>query len=626
MTSMVETDQTNQGSGETGPHQTLAGQRPSSMDPHELGFTIRKPVAWLEPLVLIGTGVRVALIQILGAYLDKRELQASLPAVVHDETTQTGRQEALAGSATASGTDAAEQTAVANDAEVTGEAAVASNRDLWFDYTADLGDGFDPTYSVAYLLAQPQLSGAADVPLPRGQFLVLGGDEVYPTPASHGYEDRLEGPYRAALPDVPPGQPRPRIYALPGNHDWYDGLTAFLRLFARSESSSIGAWQTPQHRSYFALRLPCRWWLLAIDSQFGVYLDDPQTQYFTTVAEQFRAGDRIILCTPSPGWVTAVAEASAYDGIDHFVRTVIEPTGATAKLMLSGDLHHYARYSGEDRELITCGGGGAYLFPTHRLPGSITVPPPASRSRKASGPRSYQLRSRFPSAARSRRLSLGVLFRLPMVNPGLVGLTSLLHLLLMYSISGFARRFWTGERTAGTTTGHLSTLSAAIAGLVLLAALMLFAAPPTEARAPRRFLLGFGHWIVHMCLAAAATLVWTRLPLQGLPWPAADLLAMVLYALPVGLLATEVIAGYLLVASAFGVNLNELFASQAIIDQKSFLRMHIDTEGTLTVYPIGIDRACRRWSPNPQAAPDKPWFEPAQQLPYHLIEPPIRVR
>ena len=30
-------------------------------------------------------------------------------------------------------------------------------------------------------------------------------------------------PYAAALPELP--DPRPTVYAIPGNHDWYDGLT-----------------------------------------------------------------------------------------------------------------------------------------------------------------------------------------------------------------------------------------------------------------------------------------------------------------------------------------------------------------------------------------------------------------
>ncbi len=48
------------------------------------------------------------------------------------------------------------------------------------------------------------------------------------------------------------------MLALAGNHDWYDGLTTFLRLFCVGRP--IGGWRTEQTRSYFAARLPHDWW------------------------------------------------------------------------------------------------------------------------------------------------------------------------------------------------------------------------------------------------------------------------------------------------------------------------------------------------------------------------------
>jgi hypothetical protein len=50
---------------------------------------------------------------------------------------------------------------------------------VWFDYVADLGDGFDSTYAVASLLARTELT-VGGYTLPRGQLLIMGGDEVYP--------------------------------------------------------------------------------------------------------------------------------------------------------------------------------------------------------------------------------------------------------------------------------------------------------------------------------------------------------------------------------------------------------------------------------------------------------------
>jgi hypothetical protein len=253
------------------------------MDPKELGFTPQRPVGWLAPLLLLNTGLRTLLAILFGAYLDKRELQNALDGDCFDH------------SATEDG-------------------------ELWFDYVADLGDGFHATYSVAYLLAQPQLEvdGAT---LPRGRLLLLGGDQVYPLASSDAYESRMKGPYRAALPEPPIGAPRPTLFALPGNHDWYDGLTAFLRLFARRKDGHIGGWRTEQRRSYFAVKLPARWWLFAIDEQFGAYIDDPQLRYFESAAAAIQPGDRIVLMTPSPKWVKATDDPDTYDAIDYFIRT-----------------------------------------------------------------------------------------------------------------------------------------------------------------------------------------------------------------------------------------------------------------------------------------------------------------
>ena len=65
------------------------------------------------------------------------------------------------------------------------------------------------------------------------------------------------------------------LFAIPGSHDWYDGLVNFTSIFCRSRN--IGGWRTSQARSYFALRLR---WLWGIDIQFGASLDEVQLQYF----------------------------------------------------------------------------------------------------------------------------------------------------------------------------------------------------------------------------------------------------------------------------------------------------------------------------------------------------------
>jgi hypothetical protein len=186
----------------------------------KLEFTRKKRVAWFSPGLLYRAGQRVLVSSAFGDFLDKRELQEATPVGVISH--RVDRDEA------------------------------------WIDYVADTGDGFDATYSTAWLTAQRVLEvDGVDRALPRGSLLVLGGDEVYPSGDSGEYDNRFKGPYKASLPYVSADQPA--LLAIPGNHDWYDGLTNFLRVFCQEKW--IGGRRTLQSRSYFAVRLPQSWWL-----------------------------------------------------------------------------------------------------------------------------------------------------------------------------------------------------------------------------------------------------------------------------------------------------------------------------------------------------------------------------
>jgi hypothetical protein len=548
------------------------------MDPRELGFTPRKRVPWLAPFLLLSTGIRTLAAILFGAYLDKRELQDALPGDLHCEQ---------------------------GDAD-----------GLWLDYVADLGDGFDATYSVAYLLAQPQLSPGGR-PLPRGRVLLMGGDQVYPTASGDEYENRMKGPYRAALPEPPADGPQPTLFALPGNHDWYDGLTAFLRLFARRKDASIGGWRTAQRRSYFAVELPGNWWVFGIDEQSGAYIDDPQLVYFERAAARLSPGDRVILMTPEPTWVKARTQPDAYDAVDYFVRTIVAPRGAEVRVMVSGDLHHYARYSSGERELITCGGGGAFLLGTQDLPERITVPPPDTLTRHTTPRHEYAKTGTYPDTASSRRYAWGVFGRLPVRNPGFGTMLGIVHTLLMLAMLGATTRVAEEQRLV--TIPLIAMLLTTVVGAVL------FAQPPGAApdRRVRHWVLGALHGPAHVGLAAGGTWVWLQFPFRDWPWPWPLAVAAVLYAPVIGYVASLLVSLYLLVASWFGVNVNELFAGQGIEHGKSFLRLHVAPDGTLTIYPIGVERICKKWQAAPDAPADAPWLRPTQPLPTHLIEDPI---
>lgn len=557
--------------------ESIPPHRPRDMTPAQLGFTPAKPVAWLSPVQLAGTGLRVALSSIQGSYLDKRELQGSFPDEVDREVGPDG--------------------------------------DAWIDFVADLGDGFDATYSVAYLLAQPQLT-VGDRVLPRGRALVLGGDEVYPTPNTERYENRLIGPYRAALPSVPEGEETPRMYALPGNHDWYDGLTAFLRLFTGTRRTEIGGWHLPQNRSYFAVELPGGWWLLAVDDQASTYIDDPQLEYFKRVAAGFGPDTKVIVASASPTWVQGDERPVVYESLDYFLRTVVAPTGAAVRLMLSGDWHHYARYSGPDRELITCGGGGAYLYPTHQLPETIQVPPAPLQT---SSPReTYTLESRFPSKRLSQAYAASIFGRLPKHNPSFIGMLGAVHTAILLAVGGVISSGFGSPLQKFALVPLFILVAAVMAGAYAFAHLS-----DSELGRTRRQVLGLLHGAAQLGLATLLSWAWWELPMHAWRWPWSLIATLVIYGVVSGLAATELVAVYLLFGARFGVNLNELFSAQGIIDSKSFLRMHIAADGTLTIYPLGIRRAVRRWRAAPDGERHSSWLVPADRLHAHLISEPI---
>jgi hypothetical protein len=129
----------------------------------------------------------------------------------------------------------------------------SKRNELWLDYIADTGDGWNPVYSVAYFASKPELTlsdGSKTYNTKRGSVLIFGGDEVYPTPSREDYQERLIDPYTQAFGDDKPVE-TPHVFAIPGNHDWYDGLEAFTRLFCSDLGSrKFAGWYSRQKRSY----------------------------------------------------------------------------------------------------------------------------------------------------------------------------------------------------------------------------------------------------------------------------------------------------------------------------------------------------------------------------------------
>lgn len=109
--------------------------------------------------------------------------------------------------------------------------------------------------------------------------------------------------------------------------------------------------------------------------------------------------------------------------------------------------------------------------------------------------------------------------------------------------------------------------------------------------------------------------------------------ALVVMTAGVGAVVGSLVMGaYLASACAlFGLHGNEAFSSRRLTRHKCFLRLHIGSDGRLTVYPLGVDRVWHRWRPGghqPGApvsgqamlAPDGPGSDAGPGV--HLIEPP----
>ncbi len=159
---------------------------------------------------------------------------------------------------------------------------------FWFDFMADCGDGFNSSYQVARSLAQQDLTvnegkskkSQVQLKLPRGEFLLIGGDLAYPFPSEESYEKRFFRTFEDAM--APPPSFRrakiatnkfdisskgwlkklcfsdgyeqdsdsqedkhhqykgPSTFMIPGNHDWHDGLATFSRLVLCREW--LGGW------------------------------------------------------------------------------------------------------------------------------------------------------------------------------------------------------------------------------------------------------------------------------------------------------------------------------------------------------------------------------------------------
>lgn len=285
---------------------------------------------------------------------------------------------------------------------------------FWFDYMADSGDDNCAVYNIAYLcmsdLWLDQKNAAPDDPvrltesgyyLPRGEFLFVGGDTAYHIADYSTLVTRFQKPFNWAYQDLSEKHPvmaKKAIFAIPGNHDYYDALDGFNRQFCMPADGSPGqlnldGFERSQQASYVAIQLPFKWMFWGMDTQGGK-IDFRQKSFFLSSYKEnkkVQKPKKLIVATPEPTtkfgkWVDETAPV---------IKTFADLSLATnfrqadqgkldkqfCRLDISGDIHHYARYWGEgsgegpkqvNYASIISGGGGAFLHASHTDIGEIT--------------------------------------------------------------------------------------------------------------------------------------------------------------------------------------------------------------------------------------------------------------
>ena len=631
--------------------------------PFQPGELPPRKVAWLHPLELVRTGYHSLLSRVATGFLDRREMLSAIdhghppghalpnPTLVRDEEGATPPFSTLRAAGIGSAT-----------------------QEIWVDFVADLGDSWDATYATAMLIAKERLKvrGHSDE-LPQASVLVLGGDLVYPTPSRNAYRTRLRSAFMAAMPKA--GAARtPCVLAIPGNHDWYDGLTNFVRQFC--QGGQLGGWQLVQSRSYFAAKVAPGWWVWGIDIALDTRIDSPQQAYFLDILTQkttganhpaaFEKNDRVILCTAKPAWLNDPRHSKeAYDNLTYFVTRVLEPHHATAPLILAGDLHHYSRYENAQRQLITSGGGGAYLSGTHHLP--LRVPPlksdatPFSGQMKSSRPLATNDDHKasqfpYPSAAESRQLALRALMLVCRAANWPFALTvGVIYWVLAWPLRArldllFARPRQTFLMDIWNLLVRGEFLWSYVVALVILIGCALYAVAVNRGGTLWRALWGLIHGKAH--IVTALTIAWLTAAGNGvertMQWLTPDwrlpiwLMWLPDFALGIVFVFIAAVAGatmvglYLVLSDRLlGWHRNDVFAAQSIIDYRNFLRLQIRPDGSLVIYPIGLRQVPRQWRARitverremeNAGKQTQPQYEPGDyDLAPHLIEAPIKI-
>ncbi|HWN22019.1 MAG TPA: metallophosphoesterase [Gaiellaceae bacterium] len=225
-------------------------------------------------------------------------------------------------------------------------------------------------------------------------FTYVVSDVIYPAGDVNEYEDKFFWPYREL-----PGP----IYAIPGNHDWYDGLHGFMTHFCRADPAERPEpkqggrvrralrnvlWRQPskpdqqllervgklrQERSeqpgpYFAIDTgPLL--IVGIDTGIRGKLDREQGDWLRRISKVPKPK---LLLTGKPLVVDAGRKETEIEG-GGGVRPIVDDPAHRYIAVIGGDIHNYQRYpvkmpDGRTIQHIVSGAAGAYTKATHKIP------------------------------------------------------------------------------------------------------------------------------------------------------------------------------------------------------------------------------------------------------------------
>lgn len=253
---------------------------------------------------------------------------------------------------------------------------IESNRDFSFLVIGDPGEG--DASQAALKDRVVELANRDDT-----AFIVISSDVIYPAGEMKDYEQNYYLPFKGV---------RKPIYAIPGNHDWFNGLAAFAANFmtptaaltsikARSDADHgltlmserqrialierakelraiYGLQSGLQSAPYFDIQTPS-FALIAVDTGILRSIDDTQLKWLEAALTRAR-GKFIMALTGHPRYAGG-SDTAADDENFRRLFDLFDKSGVA--VAMAGDTHDFEYYRATPTSPLHVlnGGGGAYL-------------------------------------------------------------------------------------------------------------------------------------------------------------------------------------------------------------------------------------------------------------------------